>query len=122
MTQFTKRDISEALAAQQESAARVIIFSLTGCAPCEVVKQAVAHLCESDRLGEFEAIECLIDRDDKKALGKAFLSGTKVFPTVRIVHQGRLCGAYNSVPPEWTHLDVARFLEAKVHEAVCERT
>lgn len=118
MTNRTKKlEIREALAALKEPGERLLVFSLTGCAPCEVVKHGIAKLEDQDRLGEFEAIECLIDRHDKKGLGQAFLAGIKTFPTVRIVSEGKLFGSYNTVPEDWTGDQIAHFLEGKLQDA-----
>ena len=52
----------------------IVIYSVEECPPCALIKDTLTAVLENHPGHSFEFFECVVDRNDKKALGKLFLA------------------------------------------------
>lgn len=111
--------VEQAMRAQKEIPLGLIVYSLSDCVPCAIVKSGFDILANDQtlKLNGLEIYYCSIERTNKKELGKAVLGGIKSFPTIKLVVAGIVQNSYTSVPDGWDGAEVAHFLSNAIDEA-----
>lgn len=110
-------DIKEALTGSftERSANVAILYSLTNCPPCEAMMRSIDSYKDDDRSGvSFFLVK--IEKEDKRAVGKAVLNGISSFPRLDYYENGTLLKSMKGVPENTTqpqlNVEVSSFISS----------
>ena len=114
MTDIAHVPFDEGLRRCAEGGKSLVLFSLTGCGPCDVVEAGMAEAARRPAYGDWSFAVAKVDAEDKRALGRAFKAGVNTFPNVKVVVAGEVVNSYTNVPEGWDATDVCGFLSARL--------